>query len=219
VSKSKLIALLRRSAVNAGASTRFCPDDATIAGFVDGGLHDAQRRSVLHHLYDCPTCVQRVGHLTRLLRETVPQRKTTRTSRRALARDVVPWATAAGLLLTLGWLTLTPGVPVSDYSETRSSGAGATAPEILAPRSGIIANSSETLIRWTEVPGASSYDVVIVSEIGDVVASKSVHESQLLIDREFGLTPGRNYYVRIDARIGDEQSVRSEHIPLRVVDP
>ena len=218
MNRTKLTALLRRSAINPGVSTRFCPDDETVAGFVDDNLDAATRHSVTQHLYDCSACAHRVGQVVRFLREDEVSTQAAAHRGSRWRQGALPWATAATVLIMLGWLSVPSTIPEHEYVDTRNLAYGPVAPEILAPTSGIFASDGATYIRWTEVPGAADYDVVIVTDIGDVVVSKRVDEPRLLIGNDLGLEPGRDYYVRVDAHLADEQSIRSEHIPLQVLE-
>jgi hypothetical protein len=219
LARPRLIHELRRSAYGDVDVTRFCPSDEIIAGFVDGGLDDDGHRSVQNHLHDCPACVQRVGSLVRFSRDAGRPIDVDADGNDPEHRRRAHWAVAASVLLAFGWMSWVLETPDSGLRETRNTPSLTSPPEILAPSSGVFAQSGTTLIRWTEVAGATAYDVRIVNDIGDILVSRRVEQAFFLIDDELGLEPGLDYYIRIDARLSSEYSIQSEHIRLRMSPP
>ncbi len=222
-----LISLLRESATGHQERTPFCPDDHEIAGFVDLTLNDTARENVERHLPDCQACVNRVGLLTRLLREhqsASPPDALTKPET-DWKRVAPQWAIAASILLAAIFIARTP-VPESapgtdlnsDYQTTRNIGIRNGAPEILSPSSGFIGSRDGLVIRWTQVPGSLYYEVRVVTDIGDLVSEQRVDGTQWTIGRDLNLEAGRDYYIRVDAYLSDAKAISSQHIPFRVRD-
>jgi hypothetical protein len=213
----QLIFDLRQSAAWDHELTRFCPADDDIAGFIDGLLSSDDRVAIERHLSECPACVGRVGLVTRLLRDAdangeqirvMPERPSTMSAPR--------WAAAATILLAITWLAWTPPETAGPFQETRTIDSLLAQPEILAPSNGLVANRDDFIIRWTEVPGSLYYEVRIVSEAGDLLSQQRVYQTQWELGGDVDLQPNREYFIRVDAYLSDEQSIQSEHIPFRL---
>jgi len=215
--RKHLISLLQRSAAWDQEQTRFCPDDKEIAGFVDDTMLAADRVMIERHLSECPACVHRVGLVTRLLREnganteTVPAKAMT-----SLTGMVSRWAVAATVLLAVGWLAWAPTDGPIDFRQTRTVESRLTPPEILAPNSGILADQERLVVRWTEVPASLYYEVRVVSDAGDLLSQQRVDAAEWRPEKDLGLQPGREYFIRVDAYLSDSQSISSKHIPIRL---
>ena len=210
--RKRLISLLRESAIGRYKLTPFCPDDHEIAGFVDGTLNDSIREHVERHLADCQACVNRVGLLTRLLREhqTASLSEAPTKPSKDWKRVAPQWAIAASVLLAATFIARTPApesVPAidiaSDYQITRNIGSRSSAPEILAPSSGVISSRNGLVIRWTEVPGSLYYEVRIVTDAGNLVREQRVEGTEWTIGHDLNLEVGREYYIRVDAYLSD----------------
>ncbi len=218
-----LISLLQRSAAGQHERTPFCPDDYDIAAFVDGTLNDGTLELVERHLPDCQACVSRVGRLTRLIREHAPefQREAARVRTMNWKRVAPQWAVAASVVLAVGYLAgssdfLSGTDQATDYRTTRNLDSTTSAPEILAPSSGVIGDRDGFVIRWTEVPGTLYYEVHIVSDIGNLVSEQRVEGTEWTVASDLNLKPGREYFIRVDAYLSDAKSISSQHIPFKL---
>ena len=216
-----LISLLQRSAVGRGAHTPFCPDDHEIAGFVDGALNKSAREHIERHLPDCQACVGRVGLLTRLVREPAAgdQRKVVKSKTRDWKQTAPQWAIAASVILAVGYLAGTSNFtadtdPATEYQTTRILDSQIAAPEILAPMSGFIGKRDGLLIRWTDVPGTSYYEVRVVSDVGNLVTAQRVDGTEWTISRDLNLESGREYFIRVDAYLTHAKPISSQFIPF-----
>ena len=221
--QKSLISLLQRSAAAYEERTRFCPDDHEIAGFVEGSLNGVAREHIERHLPDCQSCVSRVGLLTRLVREHAAgdQTKVAESNTRDWKQTAPQWAVAASVILAVGYLAGTYNFtadtdPATEYQTTRNLDSQITAPEILAPTSGVIGKRDELVIRWTEVPGILYYKVRVVSDVGNLVSSQRVNGTEWTIGRDVSLESGREYFVRIDAFLTDAKPISSQFIPFRL---
>lgn len=221
MNQKKLIELLRVSGTDAGDRTRFCPDDEAIAGFVDGAMEAAVQRSIVQHLAECAVCVARVGRLTRLMRaDSKTGGVTDGDDEPASWRRHQRWAAAAAIVITFGFIgaSLQTPAPDTEMRDTRSAGSGSPAPRIQAPETGLDVQSG-SLIEWTSVPESLYYEVRIVSDVGDIVSTFRVDESTIRVNGMTDLEPGREYFIRVEARLPDNRSSVSEHVPLRVLQP
>ena len=216
--RKQLIAYLQRSAVETHERTPFCPDDHDIAAFVDSGLDDSARVLIERHLPDCPSCVGRVGLLSRLMRDDTATRSHEIPASNKNWRDIAPqWVVAATVILAIAWVGWSPDtIDVTDYRDARNIGSVLLPPEILAPDSGVLANGNNFVIRWTEVPGSLYYKVRVVSDVGDLLGEERIELTEWTISDEIKLEPGREYFVRVDAYLSDSKAISSQHIPFRL---
>ncbi len=216
--RKQLIANLRSSAATAHERTPFCPEDGSIAAFVDGSLDDSTRILMERHLPDCQACIARVGLLTRLMREdeAAGSDKTLISERNSLG--VAPqWAVAATVILAIVWVGWSPDTSdVIDYRDTRNVESVLMPPEILVPGSGVLANRDGFVIRWTDVPGSLYYEVRVVSDVGDLIGEERVELTEWAIGDHIKLEPGREYFIRVDAYLPDSKAISSQHIPFRL---
>jgi len=131
------------------------------------------------------------------------------------------WAVAASIILAVGYLASTSYFtantdPATEYQSTRNLDSQITAPEILAPTSGVIGKRNELVIRWTEVPDTLYYEVHIVSDVGDLVAAQRVDGTEWTIGSQLNLESEREYFVRVDAYLTDAKPISSQFIPFRL---
>lgn len=215
MNSKRLIGLLRSSVGDPGEPTPFCPDDEIIAGFVDAGLDETTRQSVQQHLTECPSCVARVGRLTRILRESAGDSQIAHTnSARVLMAPL--WAVAATVIAAIGIAGIYLQTPEVDQRDTRSSGTGFTAPTIDAPVGGLRIRTG-SVIEWGPVPDSQFYDIRIVDSVGNIVSTHRVKTVYWEIDDLSGFERGDEYFIRIEARLPDNRSVVSDHVPFKVV--
>lgn len=231
----RLSALLGASAGNVGPRTDSCPDESTVAGYVDGGLPAAEAERFELHLADCGTCLALVGFLSRERRtaefEPVPAATLARAgqgepARRALeARYASYLATAAALFLAVALLLNVTQLAGSrgdamdgkDFRAERGGASGAAQPQLIFPQVGATVPGKRLAFRWTAVAGSQYYEVRILSDVGDVLADERVSGTHWQPHATLGLRAGTDYYVHVDAHLADDRSVASEHVRFRVV--
>lgn len=220
MNRKQLIATLRRSAAVGDERSPFCPEDGEIAAFVDNTLSASEHSHIERHLPDCPACVGRVGLVTRLLRNdatTVPDETP---SPHKTWRKVAPqWAVAATIVLAITWVSWSPQpAETVIYRDARNVQSVQSAPEILAPKPGVLVDRDGFLIRWTDVPGSLYYEVRVVSASGDLLSEERVEVTEWSLGNEISLEPGQEYFIRVDAYLSDSKAISSQHIPFRLRD-
>jgi hypothetical protein len=131
----------------------------------------------------------------------------------ARQRALVPLAGAA-LAATLVWTVLRPSPPGSPAVE-RGNGAGI----VLRAESPPVQAASEALLRWSEVPGASSYNVTVLTP--DLVV---LHQAVGVSARELRLPEGVRQRAgagllwNVDAVLPDGRTVASPTFELQLKD-
>jgi hypothetical protein len=218
-----------------------CPDESRLAAYFEGGLNEAEHRDLGEHFADCDYCLERLGVLGRC-RESdsdvpVPELLAARARRlvpepaRAgrMSRRAPVWAAAALLVLTLGLVFnlrgpgsvdgpqpefSAPAAPTMPLRETRYIEPLAGGPTLLWPKDGESIRSTALEFRWTAVPGALYYDLRIVSDLGDLVLQKRVNDSRWRPSTPLPLQSGSEYFVRIDAWVGDTGALSSDFVPF-----
>lgn len=209
---------------------RDCPDEHTVAAYVDAALPVAPRHAFEAHMVDCDHCLALVGLLSRA-REAAPaavpeDAPLRRGSPGPSARATPRWAAAAGLALAVFgvWQLTAPSVRVPDaegIANVRSiRGADARSADLrlLSPTDGATLQRSASAVRWSAVAGAQGYDVRVVNDAGDVVSEARVVGTAWQLPNPERLKPGVDYFVHVDALLIGDKTVSSPHVAFRVAE-
>jgi hypothetical protein len=235
----KHIDLLTLQVAELTERTAFCPEDQQIAEYFDGELPEAERDRVERHLADCRFCLARLGMLQRLAQNPIVPRipedvlataKSMRQATPARPKRAPAWAAAAVLVVAVGLLwQLFPvremgqvdlprthtAEPSSDLRETRSLDPGAMGPRFLSPHEGPGITSDSRTFRWTPVPNSLYYEVRIVSDAGDLLWRERVEGTEWRLPAGLALTPGSEYFARVDAYLTDAKTLQSDYLLFR----
>ncbi len=222
-----LSSLLRASRTDATEPGPACPDEHSVAAYVDGTLAETDRDSLELHLADCSHCLALVGLLSReravTTAEPVPELAIARTRTLANAgarrgRPFAPqWAAAAVVVLAAAALVRFAVLPQSaDVPTTRT--APSPGLSLLSPGPGAIVGRNQLTVRWTPVAGAHYYDVRVVTDAGDVVTEQQVSGTEWRPRNPAALRPGLEYFVHVDAYVSEGKSIGSEHVSFRVAE-
>ena len=219
--------------------TPFCPEDQQIAEYFEEKLPEAERDHLERHLADCRFCLARLGMLQRLAQNPIAPRipedvlATAKSMRRANVsqpRRVPAWAAAAVLVVAVGVLWQFVPVreigqlelprihmtePSSEVRETRSVDPAALGPRFLAPVEGRGITPDASLFRWTAVPSSLYYEVRVVSDSGDLLWQERVEGTEWRLPGDLALTPGLEYFVRVDAYLTDAKTLQSDYLLFR----
>jgi hypothetical protein len=145
---------------------------------------------------------------------------------------VPAWAVAAVVVLALGlmlnqglFLDTDPAIRApainqhqADTRELRSLGSDELMPRILEPASGAVIPTGSVDISWTPVEGVLFYDLLVMSDIGEVLLSERVQGTSWQSDGALVLEPGSEYFLRVVARLADGRTAASEHVDIRMDD-
>lgn len=221
---------------------RYCPTEALLAGFADGGLSEQEHHALSGHIADCDYCLVRLGALGRareadgefpvpeLVRARAERLVAGGLSRPPVWRRAQRWAAAAVLVAAVGLLFLASednGLPgtaqdtvstVSAGRETRYSESLPAGPTLLWPREGIVVDPVGQEFRWTEVFDTLYYDLRIVTDEGDLVWQERVSGTSWNLPAALPLRPGDEYFVRVDAWLNDSKSLNSDYVWFRYGD-
>ncbi len=233
--------LLQLQTVELTAKTPFCPEDQVIAEYFDGDLPQVERANFERHLRDCRFCLARIGVLERLAQN----RNDTRIQEAVLATakqmagpapvhrlGMAPaWATAAVVVVALFTivnnsrnLSREPAaIPIvapateADNRQFRTAGPISTHLSVLHPKpgAGIVPGS---LIEWAEVPGNLHYNIFVLSNTGDVLWTERLQDTDWVLNESLQLSPGSEYYFRVEALLPDGSNVSSRHIVFQVTE-
>ena len=231
MSPDELPSLLRKSSTDVAERGPACPDEHSIAAYVDGTLGTDDREPLELHLADCSYCLAQVGLLSRehavSATEAVPEPTIARA--RALAkpparRRVFPapqWAAAAAVVLALAVLVSLPrppGTTSTDWRfDTPTTRTGTShSLQLLSPGEGMTVDRTQLTVRWSAIPGARYYDVRLVTEVGDVVAEERVTGTEWHPKNRAALRPDLEYFVHVDAYVSDGNAIGSEHLSFHV---
>jgi hypothetical protein len=225
----ELRSLLRASRTDTPERGPACPDEHSIAAYVDGTLETSARESLESHLADCSSCLELVGLLCGAQEATTVDALPEPALARALARipsrrwgfPTPRWASAATVVLAVGILLLVAGPPDTIDTPWRSDAPtvrSATAPDLqlLSPTDGLTIDRTQLEVRWSTVPGARYYGVRVVTAAGDVVIEDQVTGTEWRPANQAALRPGLEYFVQVDAFVSEGKSIGSEHVSFHV---
>jgi hypothetical protein len=221
--------------------TPFCPEDRLIAEYFDGVLPEGERDAVERHIADCRFCLARVGMLhrleldssaTRLPEDVLAAVRTLRNEPRVRRSRVMPsLAAVAVIVMALGAIyqlfplsqiarDVLPRMHVDEPStsvrETRTIDPGANGPRFLSPREGVTVSVGNSPFTWTPVPNSLYYKIRIVSDAGDLLWQKRVDGTEWRLPGGLNLSPGAEYFVRVDAYLTDAKTLQSDYLLFRL---
>lgn len=223
-----LPSLLRTSSADAPERVPTCPDEHSIAAYVDGTLETNAREPLELHLADCSHCLALVGLLSRehvvTAAEAVPEPTIARA--RALAQprsrrrvSLAPqWAAAAVVVLAMATLISLPRPPDTDWPPDAPATRTGNSPglRLLSPGEGMTVDRTQLTVRWSPVAGARYYDARVVTEAGDVVAEERLTGTEWHPKERAALRPDLEYFVHVDAYVSDGNAFGSEHVSFHV---
>jgi hypothetical protein len=229
----ELSALLRASRADTPERGSSCPDEHSIAAYVDGTLITGEQERLEQHLADCSHCLTLVGLVSDERDQTDPDAVADATLNRArtLARPgftrrgfpAPQWAAAATVVLAVGLLVLAaqqprPSDAISSFGVPTTRTADAPELRLLSPNDGATVDGTQLTVRWSTVPGARYYDVRVVTAAGDVVSEGHVTGTEWRPPNRAALRPGLEYFVQVDAYVSEGKAIGSEHVSFRVLD-
>ncbi|MGD8358243.1 MAG: anti-sigma factor [Lysobacterales bacterium] len=226
----RIIDALKQAADEEPKPNGACLDPGQLAAFMDGGLSFEERAAAERHLAGCDHCLAQLAAMLRsaggtdvpsLPAEVVEQAERLATPSQRRRRTHFGWAAAAVLVLAVSIVSIQwvggPTAPEQEPTrETRYIDRQPLQPTLLAPREGSVIQPLEQVFRWTSVPGSLFYDVQLVNADGDLLLRERVDDTRWLIPKDLKLTPGAEYYVRIDAYVSDAKYLSSEHVAFSV---
>ena len=90
-------------------------------------------------------------------------------------------------------------------------------PSLIFPRDGEVMRPNQQTLRWKAVPGASSYEVKVVTSDGGPVFTESTSATQVTLDPKL-LQPGNKYFLTVVAHLVDMRTVKTT-VSFRLVSP
>jgi hypothetical protein len=221
--------------------TPFCPEDQEMAEYFDGVLPPHERSRLERHLADCRNCLARLGMLERLadcdssLRipgdVLVAAKAMAHKAPRRWHKLAPTWAAAAVVVLAVGVLSQLDSTRQSgqesipsvinveqsgNLRETRNINPAATGPSFLSPGEGLAIIPADHLFRWTPVAGSRFYQVRIVTDSGDLLWQERITGTEWKLPAATHLTPGAEYFVRVEAFLTDTRALKSDYLPFQV---
>jgi len=210
-----------------------CPDEVTLAAFVDGGLPESTRSRVEGHLALCDSCLQHVAAAVRDQESPIPEVPPRLVAQaRTLVEPASPgnltpvwrWSmisAAAGLALvaaTLIWELRTASERGPLPAEVRSGAGRVVAAELLMPTEGSIVGREQLDFRWREVAGAISYEIQLVTADGDVLWHGRTTETSVELPATVPIAPGQEVYAWVRAHLLDGGTLMSDPVGFTLGD-
>ncbi len=230
---AELPRLIPRASASGATPGWRCPDEETLAAWVEGSLPQARREKLEGHVADCPFCCGQVGFLARAAElgplPAVPAHLLAAARGQSappfgLLRPATLVAAGAGLVLAL--LVVSPwGRPGSFSAEpeaarvvrtARTVRGPADAAWILRPSEGEIVPRAALELQWEEAPEALFYTVQLVDPKGDVVWEGRADGARLAVHANAALAPGQPYFAWVLAHLRSGTTVRSPAVGFRL---
>ena len=201
-----------------------CPDDQTLAAFVDGQLPESSRPDLFVHVDACASCFDRVAAIAAMA-DTSPfvspqlVRAVTTPSRPASAWRI--WmpvgAVAAGLVLAVAIWRPTPVAPPSDSlpaESVRSRGRPIVTPVVEAPRDDEPQRAGFP-VRW-QAPDATVFsEVKLTTAGGDVLWSTEVQGSTSEVEVPVAPPDNGIAYLWVTTHLPEGRKVTSNVVRVR----
>ncbi len=205
--------------------TPFCPEDQAIAEYFEAMCPEQERCDLERHLAECRYCRARIGILNRQQDESLPVRvpEDALATARSMGRENTPrrlkrapaWAAAAAVLLGILFLAVKQPSNEPEVRQLRNFDRPESRFEVKLPGPGQ-AISIGAPVRWTEFPGGSHYTVYVLSDAGDVLWTEHLQSNEWSVQREMGLNPEGDFFLRVEAELPDGRTVSSKHLSFRV---
>lgn len=211
-----------------------CPADETLASYVEGGMSESDHAAFEWHLADCGWCMARVGMLGRA-RQCEPEPElpeftlskarrivvATPPARSAWRRQAPRWAAAAVVViaLSMGGLELlnkTAPIDLASDPTVRNIEPLAAQPRLVWPTEGAVIGLDRMTIEWSPVAETLYYQVRIVTDAGDLVWQEQLPGTQWNAPPELQLTPGSDYFIRVDAFLTETKTMSSDYVAFRL---
>ena len=223
--------------------TGFCPEDQDIAEYFDGSITDEKRGPLHRHVANCRYCQSRLGLISRLQTDSsetevagsllakakqMAGEQGRRRWNHAQARTAARWASAAMIILAIGFLTRQAQEPTLvplggpndqttwEFRETRSIDYSAVSPAIEVPADQFKIEPGNGAFNWTPVPGSLYYQLQIVSDEGDLVARARIVGTSWKLPPDLELVPGAEYFVRVEAQLDEYTNLKSDFVPFTI---
>ena len=205
-----------------------CPDETRLAAYADGNLAADEREKLSKHLSGCEYCLGQVAALVKLadaapvaLSEDLVARAVNLVPRDTPAGRSQGWrwaaaaTAAAALVLVFVPMLREPPVtrpitePKVEPRAVRQAPSATSRPGIEYPAEGQTVAALDLEFRWSGMDGALFYEVSVVTFEGDVVWRTQADSTHARLPSTVVLTPGRRYYVSVNALLAQGKTVKS----------
>lgn len=165
---------------------------STLAGYVSRTLRPGEREEIERHLADCTLCASEIGDLIRL-RDRV---------RRPRQWIRLASAVAAAAVILLIWT----GRPRLEAPTTREL----PLTSVVVPTPLPVQPGGPTELRWTSVPGAIGYRVVVYDSLGETLLETERPDTMLALSDSVDLVAGALYLWKVEAEASPDRWTSSE---------
>jgi len=188
-----------------------CPDELTLATFVEGRLRGGLRTSVVAHLLTCARCRSVVKAATRVIEEPG---MTTPVPARPSRRWALPVGLAAAAALVLLLLPRGDDSPSTGLREPTLTSTIAPIP--IAPAPGETVTAVNRLV-WSGVPGAERYRVRLYDREGSTLWTGETTDTSVALADSIRLEARVPYFWRVEAQAEPLRWTASDLVSFQVV--
>ncbi|HSF16313.1 MAG TPA: hypothetical protein VLK65_12255 [Vicinamibacteria bacterium] len=199
-----------------------CPEETTIAAYVQSRLARRDQDRFEVHLSGCDSCLSHVAFLVSAQESTeiepVPEwllKKAQALGTEDSPPPLLRWAVAGSLVLAMTgalWFLRTEG---TETVRTLRGESDASL-ELLSPRERAVVPGGEVLFRWAPAENALFYVVNLVTAEGDLVWQSRFEETEARLPAEVRLVPNKRYYVWVRAPLSERGTLKSAAIAFEV---
>jgi hypothetical protein len=220
--------LLKNSQVRHFGAKGTCPDLTVIAAYSEGRLGNGDAHGIEQHLADCPVCLKQVAHLAKSPEgdngQMVPEQLVSRARklfpeekgyRMPLARWAAVAAAAAIAIVSVSlWFPKSTGPEQELTSPYRSLHPveEAPIPEVTLPENAARLVRDEMSFRWEPTPRSLYYELVLVTEEGDLIWQERFEDTSGSLPENVELVPGAKYYVWVRAHLPEGKALKSHAV-------
>jgi hypothetical protein len=204
-------ASLLRATSAGGAESAACLDDEAVMAMTGGVLDPAIRGSMLDHVATCAACRRRLASTARVLNDPAVVRAQSEAEQshkrshvvRRLGPAIGLAAAAVVLIIAVPRLRDEPAPDAHRSTPITASAA----PRAVAPAGMVIRPAT---FRWTRVPGADQYRLIVFAASGSVVFETEVADTMVAAPDTVRFTDGGRYLWKVEARTGWQRWSSSE---------
>jgi hypothetical protein len=126
---------------------------------------------------------------------------------------IPPWSAPNAAIIAKSNPDATPKAPARDV--VRKPTATDLLPSLISPQADSVVARKLLTFNWHPIPGARSYEVELLSGVGDPIWKGETDKSVLQLPSDLELKDGK-YFVWVTADLGDGRLFRSAAVPFSV---
>ena len=211
------------------------PTEADLILLLEEKGTEALASRIRSHLAECPACSEQIAFLMRLPKvlsdETAPEvdSQSLQKAREIVSKRSFPWLSSwvavrpvrfavAILLLAAVGVSIPLLYETSRPSRYRTGSEPAPALS-LSPEDGTTVDESPVALRWTRVPHAAGYRLMVYRENGTLLWNGGTTDTSFVVPVTVEFERGKSYFWTVEALLPDQTAHRSKLHAFRYASP